>query len=258
MHYIMNFKAFLPAVLLTILLGSCAKEGPSGPTGPAGPSYTGSISGHVMLFDKYGSPVIGGYTSAKLTLASSTTTVSNSGSAAPDNSGYYIYSSVKTGSYSITATDSAYASKIINNVNFVLGNLNQDITLSAVPDSFITAFHAQNSTVGLYDSLTFHAAADARVRNAILFVNNKAAVGNLPANYLLKYIVQIPANNTSVTFMLPRQDLLNAGLVTGGKVYFAAYSYVIADKSVYEDLTTGRNVYNAVYPVPFIDSALVP
>ncbi len=254
----MTFRSYLSAALVTILLASCAKEGPTGPTGPAGPSYTGSISGHVMLFDKYGSPVIGGYTSAKLTLASATTTVSNGGAATPDNSGYYIYSSVKTGSYSITATNSGYGSKIINNVDFVLGNLNQDIQISAIPDSFITGFHAQSSAVGLYDSLNFSYAADPRVRNAILFVNSKASVGNLPANYLLKYVVQIPANTPGVKFMIPQQDLLNAGLATGAKVYFAAYSYVIDDKSVYEDLATGKSVYNAVYPVPFIDSALVP
>jgi hypothetical protein len=254
----MNFSAFLPAVFLTILFASCAKEGPTGPTGPAGPSYTGSISGHVMLFDKYGSPVTGGYTSAKLTLAGSTTTLGTSGSAVPDNSGYYLYSSVKTGSYSLTATDSAYGSKVINNVNFVLGNVNQDITLSAIPDSFLTALNAKNSTVGLYDSLTFHAISDARVRNVILFLNSNVNVGRVPATYLLKYVVQIPANTTSVKLMIPQQDLLNAGLATGAKVYFAAYSYVIADKSVYEDLTTGKNVYNAVYPVPFVDSAIVP
>ncbi len=257
MHNTNKLTSLLFAVFAVLLLASCAKEGPAGPTGPAGPSYTGSISGHVTLFDKYGSPVIGGYSSVKLTLASSTATVSSS-SASPDNSGYYSYSSVKTGSYSITASDSAYASKVINNVNFVLGTLNQDVTLSTVPDSFLTAFHARNVTGGLYDSLTFYATADTRVRNAILFVNTSINVGNVPAAYLLKYVVQIPANLSAVVFKIPQQDLLNAGLATGARVYFAAYSYVIADKSVYEDISTGKNVYNAVYPVPFIDSALVP
>jgi hypothetical protein len=60
-----------------------------------------------------------------------------------------------------------------------------------------------------------------------------------------------------VVISIPAGDLNNAGLFYGEQVYYAAYSYVVNDASVYEDMATGKNVYNAVGS-PLVDSALCP
>lgn len=252
-------NSFILALSGILLLASCAKEGPTGPTGPPGPSYTGSITGYVSLYDKYGSPVLTGLTSVKLTLGSSTVVLSSTAAISPNVAGNYLYSGLATGNYSITALDTPlYATTVVNDLNFVVGTLTQDIKLSAIPDSFLTTFSAKESIDSLHDSLTVHATIDTRARNCIVFVNSNSAVGNSTASYLLKYIVAIPANTTTTTILIPRQDLTNAGIASGKMVYYAAYSYVVGDASVYEDLTSGKNVYNAVNTYPLIDSALAP
>src|ERR1035437_6035617 len=103
-----------------LLLASCAKEGPTGPTGPVGPSLSGSISGHVKLYDMYGSSVLTGLSSVHLYL--NTSTVAQN----PDANGYYLFNppgatALVTGNYSIYATDSAYGSTSKNNIQLVAG-----------------------------------------------------------------------------------------------------------------------------------------
>ncbi|MCD6013271.1 MAG: hypothetical protein K0Q79_3133 [Flavipsychrobacter sp.] len=253
-------KIQYPYIFLAGLLfiASCAKVGPTGPTGPAGPAYTGNISGHISLYDKYGSPVLSGFATATLSLSSTTATLTNNLPVNPDNAGYYIFKDVKTGSYAVTAANTGYATTIAGNISFVLGTLNQNIKLSAIPDSFITSFKADAGILGLYDSLTLQVIPDTRARNCIIFVNNNPAVGNATTNYLLRYIVAIPAGAAKVNLLIPQQDLTNAGMASDAKAYFAAYSYVVDDKSVYADVATGKSVYNAVNAIALIDSALVP
>ena len=232
------------------LLGSCAKEGPNGPTGPAGPSFTGSISGHVKLYDKYGSEVTTGLSSVKLSL---------NGAAAinPNSTGAYTYGSITTGMYTITASDSAYASTL-SYLNFVSGALNKDVKLSALPDSFVYSLKAYHNTGSANDSLVLTFKTDTRVRYCIVFANNTAAIGNLPGYYLWNRVLSISPTAPSVTIVVPGQDLTDVGMVSGARVYYATYSYVVNDASVYEDVTTGKNVYNAVNSLPVIDSAIVP
>jgi len=242
-----------------LFLASCAKEGPTGPTGPAGPGYTGSIGGYIRLYDKYGSPVFTGFTGIQLTLASTTVILTANTITAPGTTGAYEYTSVLTGNYSITATgDSLYAATVLNDLSFVAGVLNQDIKLSAYPDSFLTSFYSAKGSAGLYDSLVVQVNADTRMRNCIVFVNTTTAVGNLPANYLLKYVAPIPANATIASLIIPQQDLTNAGIASGTMLYFAAFSYVVDDASAYEDLATGKKVYDAVNIHPLVDSAMAP
>ncbi len=242
-HFILVFGFFLFAA-------SCAKEGPNGPTGPAGPSYTGNISGHVSLYDQYGSPVLTGLNKVQITLGTTP-------SIYPDATGLYSYTSIVTGNYIITAADTGYAPTVLNTVQFVSGTLYRDIKLSAIPGFAITGFTAAQSSVTANDSLVINVNADTRIRRCILFVNSASTVSNDISNHLFGYIIDIPANNTTVTVSVPAQDLYNANITSGRKVYYAVYSYVVNDASVYEDFTTGKKVYNAVSN-PLIDSAIAP
>lgn len=244
-----NYTRLIFSLLIISLMASCSKEGPTGPTGPAGPAYTGTISGHVLLFDKYGSPVLTGLNSVQLVLSGGAATFAGS-------DGGYSFASVKTNNYYITATDTLnhFAGTVINNVNFVAGTLYRDVKLSAIPDSFITAFASIQAANSDNDSLVIHVVPDTRARNCIVFMHNASTVANVPSNYLLHYVRSIPANAGSITVLIPQQDMLNAGITAGAKVYYAVYSYVVNDVSAYEDETTGKNVYNAVNLHPLVDS----
>ena len=80
----------------------------------------------------------------------------------------------------------------------------------------------------------------------------------MPAGYLLAYVRTIPAYATNIGMVINKQELYNTGLLASGStVYLGVYSYVISDHSIYEDLSTGKNVYNAVSNLQ-IDSAIVP
>ena len=254
-----NITAILAIGCIT-LLGSCAKEGPTGPTGPAGPSYTGNINGHVSLYDKYGSKILSNLDSTTITLTGTTTGASATATVVSDVLGYYGFGIIYTGSYNLTATHTGYAPTELVNFPFVLGTLTKDIKLSAIPDSFITSFHANHNSGSLYDSLVITVTADPQPRNCIVFLNNTPAVSNFYVNgYLLSYIHTIPANATSVTILVSKDELTSAGFVSGtSEVYYAAYSYVVNDGSVYEDVASGKNIYNAVNTNPTIDSAIAP
>ena len=58
--------------------------------------------------------------------------------------------------------------------------------------------------------------------------------------------------------MIPAGDLYDDGLLSGSTFYCAAYGYVTGDVSVYEDLTTGKNVYNAVSANPVTATGVTP
>jgi hypothetical protein len=246
---ILSFAAILS-------LASCAKEGPAGPTGVAGPNQTGTISGHVKLYDKYGSAVLTGLSNVQLFLNNGATAIK------PDSTGFYQFSTIgtvllATGVYTITATDIPYASTIKNNIQLIGGNLNVDLKLSAIPDSFLYTFKAYHDTASVNDSLVLTFRPYTRFRSCILFANKSASVGNAPANYLWSKVLSIPPTISQLSLLVPAQDLTDIGLPSSAKIYFAAYSYVVNDGSVYEDFGTGKMVYNAVSG-GLVDSTIVP
>ena len=136
------------------------------------------------------------------------------------------------------------------------GILNKDIKLSAIPTFSLTSTATEGASGG-YDTIVVNGTADPQVRSFVLFVGYSAAVSNVTSTFLLSYSKNIPANSTKVTTVISAQELYNAGFAPGNMAYFAVYSEAAADQSVYEDQTTGKNVYTAVSN-PVIDSALVP
>ena len=232
------FSSILALLSLTILLSSCAKVGPTGPTGPAGPAYTGNISGHAILFDQYGNRLLSDLDSVSLTLGGQSIAIH------PDNTGYFNYPNLATGEYNITATATGYGATYTNSFQFLGGTLNRDVKLSAIPTYSITSVTA--TTGPAYDTIVINCAADPLIRSFIIFAGSSASVSNVPAGYLLAFVKNIPANLTKVTTVITADELHNAGFASGTTVYYAVYSADVNDQSVYEDVASGNNVYNAV------------
>ncbi len=243
MYKRLKMKKYLGLIFATIITASsCTKKGDTGATGsqgPAGPSFTGAISGHVSLYDMYGSKVLTGLTNVQLTLSGSSTK-------SPDNNGYYIYGPVTTGSYNLLASCSGYGSAKINNFQFLSDTLNRDIKLSQIPEYAPTSITVYPAVSVTGDSVVVTFNADSRARSCILFMNSNTTVNNEVENYLIAFTKNIVANASRVVFIVPTQDHHNAGLVTGAGVYYAAYGYAYNDASAYLDLTTGKLVYNSV------------
>ena len=253
------------AVTFASVFSSCKKTGPVGPAGPTGatgatgpthPADTGIIFGHAGFIDQYGSKILTGLNSMSLSL---------SGAAAvnPDTTGYFIFAPVATGSYYINASAPGYASTHVNNFQYILDTVSRDVKLSIIP-SFSPLTFVGYATAGPVtgDSLIVTFNPDTRARNCIIFLNNNATVNGQPANYLLSYVRGINASNsvnpTRVQFTVPAQDLYDAGFASGSTVYYAVYGYVVSDASVYEDLTTGKNVYNAISASSLTATGITP
>ena len=175
-----------------------------------------------------------------------------------DNSGYYLFGGLTTGDYEIATSASGYASSFTNKFQFLGDTLNKDLKLSAIMDFSPLSIINYTALSSPGDSMVLPFTAYSRARNCILFVNNTSSAGSQPANYLLVYIKAVPANQTKISFVLPAGDLYDAGLVSRSTFYYAACGYVTGDVSVYEDLTSGRNVYNAVSAIPVTATFVAP
>lgn len=234
---------------IAVLLFSCVRyDAPGGNYNNnyyyPNPNYKGVIKGHIHLYDQYGSTVASGLRGIELTLSGYQKT------AVTDSNGYYAFNYISSGTYSIyvhdTATAIAFGDTRAENVQFLKDSLIKDISLSAVPDFSPSAISAILDTSTKTDSIVLAFTADTNTRAAIVFVNSNSAVSASPSNYLLTYIVSIPANATTVGLSIPASDFHNAGINSGATAYFAAYGYVVHDYSLYQDYSTGKNVYTAI------------
>jgi hypothetical protein len=242
------------AIGMIASLSACTKKGDTGATGPAGaagPSYTGAISGHVSLYDQYGSKVLTGLESAQISLNGSTAINANT-------SGYYIFGGTMTGSYTLTASANGYGATRVSNFQYLSDTLNRDIKMSAIPNFSPATFNVYPTAAGTGDLVVMTFTTDPRVRSCTIFLNNNSTCNNLPANYLLTYTRSIGANVPRAVIIIPTQDLIDAGFTSGSTVYFSAYGSAVNDVSAYEDYSTGKAVYNAVSASPLTTTAIVP
>jgi hypothetical protein len=256
-------KLSILSSLSLMMFVACTKTGDTGPagttgaTGPAGPSYTGAMVGHVVLFDQYGSKITTNLAGIQISLSNALNTVT-------DANGYYVFANIPTGMYTVGAHDTSTATVFgdfkFENVTFIKDTLNRDLKLSATANFAPLTFTAIQKATN--DSLVMTFAPDTRPRNVIVFVNSNATVNNSPANYLQAYTKAIPAStgtaNTTVTIVVPAGDLYDLGITSGTTAYYAAYGYPVNDASVYEDFTTGKNVYNALSMTSVTASATAP
>jgi len=252
----MNNKQLLGVAALGIaaIFSGCSK----GSQGNPGPSFAGAISGHIMLYDQYGTKVNTGLSGIQVTLSGSPATT-----ATTDVNGYYLFTGVTTRDYTImvqnpNTTPYTYGNNEAVDFQYLADTLIKDIKLSAVASFSPATMAAYLTTVTQNDSLVFTITPDTRVRDIIVFVNNNATVNNQPANYLLTYVKAVPANATTVTLLVPANDLHDQGINSGSTAYYAAYGYPVSDASVYEDITTGKSIYNSLSASSVAANAVAP
>jgi len=233
-----------PVLLLACLSWAACKKkevtGPQGPVGPAGPAYKGVVTGHVGMYDQYGSRMVFNYTPLQVTLSGYDTVMT-------DSLGYFHFDSVATGNYKLTVNAAEFGSTVVRNVNVIKDTTYQPVKVSQKPQFDITALTATKleATAEVQITLTFP--IEGRVRNVLLLIGKTADVSGDPSTYLLSYVKTIPASSFGTfTTRIPVSDLNNARIFYGDVVHIAAYSYVVSDMSTYEDPITGRNVYTAI------------
>lgn len=237
-------KYCYPALLLACLLWCACKKkevtGPQGPVGPAGPAYKAVVTGHVGMYDQYGSRLVFNYTPIQVALSGYDTVMT-------DSVGFFHFDSVVTGNYKIVVNGDAFGSTVVQNVAVIKDTIYQPVKVSQKPQFDVSALAATTQGATAEVQLTITIPSDTRARNVLILVGKTADVSGDPSTYLLSYVKLIPSTVFgAVTMKIPVADLNNARIFYGDIVYVAAYSYVVSDMSTYEDPITGRNVFTAI------------
>jgi hypothetical protein len=225
------------------MFASCT--GKQGNQGTPGPSYTGAISGHIMLYDQYGTKLSTGLAGIQVTRNNPSTTVTT------DANGYYLFTGVTTGDYTILVHDPnttpyTFGDNEAVDFQYLADTLTRDVKLSAMAAFAPATLTAYLTATTQNDSLVFTITPDTRVRDIVVFVNSTSAVSSQVGSYLLSYVKAVPANATTFNLLVPANDLHDQGINTGSTAYFAAYGYPVSDYSAYENIATGTTIYNAL------------
>ncbi len=242
----------------SILFHSCTKD-VTGPEGPAGPSYTGSITGFITLYDQYGVKLINTYPNLKVSILNSTKV------AYADTAGEYMFPNLSTGSYSLSIADTVpgfFGPSMVLNIGLLIGQSNHDVKLAAIPNFNPGTAVAVDTVQGVlnYVKIRGTVAADIKAREVLIFFGADSTVSSAPANYLNTYSSSIAANATKFSNTIAVTDFYDAGFVSGSKVYFMVYSAAVgySTESEYEDLNTGRTIYNALGIAPVWVKVTIP
>ncbi len=248
-----------------LILSSCSKqEGPAGPQGPAGPAYnSGSIFGFVSLYDQYGVKQATPLKGIKVTI-DGTTAVSLT-----DSTGKYMFSNLSSGTYNLSIADTvnaSYAPSKVKSINLVLGPSQHDIHLGQIPTftllSPTTVDSLEKNKLDTVNVVRIHGTVniDTKAREFLVFVGADSSVSSAPANYFSVYAAAIAANQTVFSTTIALTDLMSAGFTHGSTVYFMTYPAGVnyASASEYEDLNTGRIMYNEVGPLPVWSKFVIP
>jgi hypothetical protein len=256
-----NTSTIIFLISTALFFGSCSKP-QNGAQGPAGPSYTGSISGHVFLYNQYGDLQPDSVTKGVRVLlynSSNTTGIGTVGliDSASVNpvTGVYSIGNVSTGLYTLAFRDTGYGQNLHENFQF-LGStqpLEIDSKLSQVP----------NFTFTVSDSVHFNAKANDTVvyiygtvpvatlqnRDLVVFIGNTSSVSSTPGSYsAVLTTISIPGGQTAFTTNIPLNSFYQAGLNPGQMAYINVYAGAAnyANSSEYENYATGQTTYNAL------------
>ena len=242
---------FVFLLSLAIIIVGC-KKGDTGPQGPAGPVLEGSIAGHVLMFDSYGSQMMTELAGIKVYIEGKTDTVTT------DSTGAYSFSNLTSGNYTVVATDTGCGTVKTLNIQFIGGLSPRDLRISKLPNFDLNSITAIDTLGQIQVTATVN--ADAKARTALFFVGKQSNTSSHPDSYLTFYARTINANATSFKFTIQTSDMLNLGFNAGDAIYIAGYaaSTNYNNTSSYEDLATARTVYNAISPYYLPASTLIP
>jgi hypothetical protein len=237
----------------SLFFSSCSKTGntgPSGSQGPAGPSYTGSITGHISLYNQYGDmQQASACKSVRVVLYNSSNAVVDSMNA--DSVGTYTISNITTGMYTIAFRDTNYGQELHEDFQFLGGSepLEVDAKLSHIPNFTFTiggdSIHKKPNDTLVYIYGTVTAASQAR--SLAVFTGATASVSS--GNYSsLVSTLTIATGATTFNISVPVNDFYLGGLVPGQTAYINVYAAAVnyTNSSEYENYNTGQTNYNAL------------
>lgn len=259
-----NFKRILCLCLLSAIafgITSCSKDNTTtpGPQGPAGPSLKGNLSGHIFCYDQYGVPVLVNFNNIGLTDSLNATNVIHS-----DSTGAYTFANLTTGNYTFYIHANGYGSTEVENLQFVGGGTTiHDVKISQIPSFNVISVNENDSVLTAGDTIIYikgTVPADVQVRTIVVFVGNTSSVSSVPSTYLDYFSANTKATGTTFSIAIPKTTFNNLDIATGSTAYIAAYgaAYNYTASSEYEDLTTGRTVFNAISSTPYNFNFIVP
>jgi hypothetical protein len=255
-----NFLHLFLFLAIAIFVVSCTKEetATTGPAGPAGPSLSGSLKGHIFCYDQYGVPVL--VNLSKIGMKDSLNGTNNV--VHPDSTGAYTFSTLTTGNYSFTISANSYGMTEVENLQFVGGGtLIHDVKISQIPSfNVLTCYDsiAPASDTNVYIKGTVP--PDIQVRTIAIFVGSNSSVSSSPSTYLDYFSASTKATGTTFSIAIPKTTFNNLGIAAGSTAYIAAYGAAVnyTSASEYEDITTGRTIFNALSSTPYTTSFPVP
>ena len=246
-------KLFLCSLSLCLLFTACTKQGPTGPQGPTGSSttLTGTLDGIITLYNEYGDKQpYKACASVRVILYNSSNAVVDSINC--DTTGKYSFANISTGDYSEAFRDTGYGQMIrIPFQNLGGGVIAADLSLSHLPNFTFSVTSdslkkiANDTQVVIYGTIT----PASQARNIALFFGSSSSVSSTPGTYTgTVSTITVAAGSGKFSFSLPVNTIYMGGLQPGSNAYFMLYSaaYFYASQSVYIDLNTGQNIYNAL------------
>lgn len=250
-HFLFSSCIIASAV---IVLNSCSKDGATGPEGPSGPAFTGSISGHVTLYNEYGDiQQPSASKSVRAVLYNSSNVVVDSVNA--DSTGKYIINNVSTGLYTLAFRDTNYGQELHEGFQFLGSSqpLEIDGKLSHLPNFTFTvsgdSMHVSktnDTTIYVYGTV---ANSSLQARDLAVFIGNTSSVSSTPGTYSsIVSTITIAAGATTFSSAIQVNNFYLAGLMPGQMAYINVYAASVdyASSSEYENYATGQTTYNAL------------
>ena len=252
--------------LLIVSLSNCKKDGPAGPTGSTGsqgavgPLLTGNLQGYVSLWDQYGSRILTGQAGDTVTLVGTANRVYT------DSTGFYKFSGLTTGVYSIAVNKTGFGNTMVQNIQFAGGG--NTIANAKLSQPSTTVVPALTDSIGpATGNITFYTTLTTtcpQSRSFILYVGTSPSVSANPATYLIYYTKAVNptpvANALKLAFTIPTTDLYDAGFTSGSTAYVAAYGIgSTLTASAFVDYTNqARTVFTALSMPPALSNVTVP
>ena len=254
----------LSAFALSVTLTSCKKgdTGPAGATGSQGsqgPSLTGNVKGYVTHYDYDNAKILSNLAGDSVFIDGTTK------STVTDASGYYAFSNLTTGTYNFTVKRLGFGTDKLQAVQFVGGgDAFHDLAIAKTPTTNATMLTAvQTPTTATVTGIVVSGSVTAMpyAQTVVIYCGNvNASVSaSLPGAFTVLYTVNVVANATSFSKVIPTIDFYDAGFVSGNTCTFAAYMIgsTTGSASSYVDIPTNKTIYTALSNSPAMATATI-